>query len=64
MLNNILIFRTDRVGDLIVTCPAIITIKEYLVNPKITFKNLGERRNKREFQGVRPQIHQIRQGKN
>ena len=36
MLNNILIFRTDRVGDLIVTCPAIITIKEYLVNPKIT----------------------------
>jgi len=26
---NILIFRTDRIGDLIVTCPAIYTIKEY-----------------------------------
>ena len=33
---NIIIFRTDRVGDLIVTCPAIITIKNYFEDPSIT----------------------------
>ena len=36
MDKNILIFRTDRIGDLIVTCPTIITIKKYFKNPKIT----------------------------
>ena len=36
MINNILIFRTDRIGDLIVSCPAIITIKDYLKNSNIT----------------------------
>jgi len=30
MSNNILIFRTDRIGDLLVTCPTIISIKNYL----------------------------------
>ena len=36
MSKNILIFRIDRIGDLIVSCPAILTIKEYLKNPHIT----------------------------
>ena len=36
MVNNILIFRTDRIGDLIFTCPAIISIKKYFDDPKIT----------------------------
>tara|TARA_B100000029_G_scaffold231820_1_gene229184 strand:- start:3161 stop:4153 length:993 start_codon:yes stop_codon:yes gene_type:complete len=36
MGKNILIFRTDRIGDLIVTCPAIITIKKYFENSNIT----------------------------
>ena len=33
---NILIFRTDRIGDLIITCPSIITIKKYFKNSDIT----------------------------
>jgi len=33
---NILIFRTDRIGDLIITCPVIITLKKYFKNSKIT----------------------------
>ena len=36
MNNKILIFRTDRIGDLIVSCPAIITIKRSIVDSKIT----------------------------
>jgi ADP-heptose:LPS heptosyltransferase len=36
MTKNILIFRTDRVGDLIVSCPTILTIKETFKNPNIT----------------------------
>ena len=36
MFENILIFRTDRIGDLIVTCPAILTIKKYFVNSNLT----------------------------
>ena len=36
MINKILIFRTDRIGDLIVTCPAIITIKKYFKECDIT----------------------------
>ena len=36
MLKNILIFRTDRIGDLLLTCPAIITLKNYFNNSKIT----------------------------
>ena len=36
MINKILIFRTDRIGDLIVTCPAIITIKKYFKECNIT----------------------------
>ena len=33
---NILIFRTDRIGDLIVACPAILAIKKYFKNSDIT----------------------------
>jgi|TARA_B100001971_G_C18223512_1_gene558793 hypothetical protein len=33
---KILIFRTDRVGDLIVTCPVLLTIKEYLIDSELT----------------------------
>ena len=37
MLNkNILIFRTDRIGDLILSGPAIVSIKKYFKNSKIT----------------------------
>jgi ADP-heptose:LPS heptosyltransferase len=36
MSKNILIFRTDRIGDLIVSCPPILTIKEYLKDSKLT----------------------------
>lgn len=36
MSNNILIFRTDRIGDLIYTCPSIMTIKNSIVNQNIT----------------------------
>ena len=36
MTNNILIFRTDRIGDLLSTCPAMLTIKKKIDNSKIT----------------------------
>ena len=33
--NNILIFRTDRIGDLLLTCPTIKTIKDNVPNSNI-----------------------------
>ena len=36
MNNKVLIFRTDRIGDLIFTCPAILAIKSNLENCEIT----------------------------
>ena len=36
MKTNILIFRTDRIGDLLVTCPAIIAIKKHFEESNIT----------------------------
>jgi len=36
MIKNVLIYRTDRIGDLIVSCPSIITIKKSIENSKIT----------------------------
>ncbi len=42
MTKNILVFRTDRIGDLLVTCPSIKTIKEYFPDSKlgiVTSKN-------------------------
>ena len=35
LMTNILIFRTDRIGDLLVTCPTIITIKKYFKGSNI-----------------------------
>jgi len=35
-MSKILIFRTDRIGDLIVTCSVIITIKKYFEGSKIS----------------------------
>ena len=34
-MTNILIFRTDRIGDLLLTCPAIKTIKKYFPNSSL-----------------------------
>ena len=36
MLKSILVFRTDRIGALLLTCPAIFTLKDFLYNSKIT----------------------------
>ena len=36
MVNNILIFRTDKIVDLLITCPVVLTIKKHLTNSKIT----------------------------
>ena len=36
MIKNILIFRTDRIGDLLLTCPTIKTIKEYFPDSNLT----------------------------
>ena len=36
MSNNVLIFRTDKIGDLLISCPAIITIKKNINDSKIT----------------------------
>ena len=36
MSKRILIFRTDRVGDLIVSCPAILAIKKHFIDCNIT----------------------------
>ena len=36
MVKKILIFRTDRIGDLIVTCPAIISIKKSIPDSHVT----------------------------
>ena len=33
---NILIFRTDRIGDLIFTCPTILTLKKHITDCKIS----------------------------
>ena len=35
-MNKYLIFRTDRIGDLLITCPLIATIKKHLTNSRIT----------------------------
>ena len=36
MSKNILVFRTDRIGDLLLTCPSIKTIKEHSPDSKLT----------------------------
>ena len=56
MSKRILIFRTDRVGDLIVTCPAILTIKEFFADCKITLisssKNIEYAKNLNIFTNI------------
>ena len=36
MYNRVLIFRTDKIGDLLAACPAILTIKKNIKNSEIT----------------------------
>ena len=36
MIKNILVFRTDRIGDLLLTCPSIKTIKEHFPESKLS----------------------------
>ena len=36
MTKNILIFRTDRIGDLLITCPVIKTLKEFFKDVNIS----------------------------
>ncbi len=36
MSKNILVFRTDRIGDLLLTCPSIKTIKEHYPDSELT----------------------------
>jgi len=36
MVNNILIFRTDKIGDLLITCAVVLAIKKHHTNSKIT----------------------------
>jgi len=36
MVKKILIFRTDRIGDLIISCPAIISIKKSIPDSQVT----------------------------
>ena len=36
MTKNILVFRTDRIGDLLLTCPSIKTIKEYFPDSNLS----------------------------
>ena len=40
---NILVFRTDRIGDLLLTCPAILTLKKSFKNCNITL--IGSEKN-------------------
>ena len=60
MSKRILIFRTDRVGDLIVTCPAILTIKEFFADCKITLisssKNIEYAKNLNIFTSYKKKI--------
>ena len=55
-MNKVLIFRTDRIGDLLITCPAIISVKNKLKNPKITIvtssKNYDYAKNLNIFDNV------------
>ena len=56
MSKNILIFRTDRIGDLLLTCPTIITIKKHFSNSKISIvtseKNLHYAKSLGIFENV------------
>ena len=49
MLKKILVFRTDRIGDLIINCPSIISIKKYFTIDRIS--NVEIKINIIEFKG-------------
>ena len=56
MLIKILIFRTDRIGDLIFTCPTIISIKKYFEECDITLitsnKNYDYAKSLNQFNNI------------
>ena len=56
MLKNILVFRTDRIGDLLVNYPSIITIKKYFKNSEVTLvaskKNMDYAKSLNIFESI------------
>ena len=56
MLKSILVFRTDRIGDLLVNCPSIITIKKYFKNSEVTLvaskKNMDYAKSLNIFESI------------
>ena len=56
---NILIFRTDKIGDLIVTIPAILTIKKYFGEIDITLVASEKNYKYADTLGIFNQIHQF-----
>ena len=56
MLKSILVFRTDRIGDLLVNCPSIITIKKYFENSEVTLvaskKNMDYAKSLNIFESI------------
>ena len=56
---NILIFRTDKIGDLIVTIPTILTIKKYFREIDITLVASEKNYKYADTLGIFNQIHQF-----
>ena len=56
---NILIFRTDRIGDLILTIPTILTIKKYFSEIDITLIASEKNYKYAENLGIFSQIYQF-----
>jgi len=56
MLKSILVFRTDRIGDLLVNFPSIITIKKYFKNSEVTLvaskKNMDYAKSLNIFESI------------
>ena len=56
MLKSILVFRTDRIGDLLINYPSISTIKKYFKNSEITLvaskKNLDYAKSLNIFESI------------
>ena len=56
MLKSILVFRTDRIGDLLVNYPSIITIKKYFKNSEVTLvaskKNMDYAKSLNIFESI------------
>ena len=56
---NILIFRTDKIGDLIITIPAILTIKKHFGEIDITLVASEKNYKYAETLGIFNQIYQF-----